>query len=661
MTVQTVAAGLRPRSVFRVTEAHYRDMAVAEDVCRGRFTELGRTLELGTEPDWLGADLPADREWQIAWSKFYYGLDLAHAFRQTGEARFLEVWEGLVRGWIRQVPVGFDASDVAARRVQNWIYAWDLFATAPAFRELAPGFAEELLAGLTEQTLHIREHLTPARNHRTLELYALFVFGLSFPGHVPGLLEFAIAQLDRNLAEEVRRDGVHVEASTHYHCIVLRSFVGARENARRFGVELPPGFDANLARACEFAAHTHRPDGWITTFSDADDGSYLDVLALAADLLGRPDLRYVATRGERGTAPRERNVLFASGGYHVQRSGWGESRRFGDERHLMFDFGPLGAGGHGHYDLLSVEAFGAGRRLLVDPGRYTYDERPAAPDDPPNPRHWFKGTAAHNTVCVDGLDQTPYCRSRPRRGAAEGRLLDRHTAPSLDIVRAEAASPAYDAVHTRRVAFVADEYWIVEDRLRGATPHRYDLRWHLAPEAHGAVTVDGRAVRAPGLALVVAAGAGPVLEDGWCAPEYGVKQPAPVVSVAVDGATEASFITLIVPRDGDGDAAVPDLRVLRANGRTVVEVDGAGPDGEATDVVAWTDAGLPLVFGPVECRAECAWLREPGGGAPPVLRACSVTEVRGMGGRTTIFRSPDAVSWLAWVGHEDGSNAVSWA
>jgi hypothetical protein len=649
---------LRPRSVFCMTAAHHRDVGLAERVCSGRFTELGRTLDLGAEPDWLGADLPADEEWRIAWSKFYFGMDLAHAFRVTGKRRFLEAWQRLVRSWLRQVPVGWDTSDVAARRVQNWIYAWDLFAGAPGFRGLDDGFAEELLEGLAAQTLHIRDHLTPARNHRTLELYALFVFAVAFPQAEPELLDHAVAELHRNLVEETHPDGVHIEASTHYHCIVLRSFVGARENARRYGIELPPGFDAHLARACEFAAHCHRPDGWIPTFSDSDDGSYLDVLALAADLLDRPDLRYVATAGGEGIPPRERHVSFPDGGYHVQRSGWGETETFARERFLMLDCGPLGAGGHGHYDALSVEIAGGGRSLVVDPGRYTYDERPAAGDDPPNPRHWFKGTAAHNTVCVDGVDQTPYRRSKPKGPVAQARLVDRRTAPSFDVLRGEVTSPAYDAVHTRRVAFVAEEYWLVEDRLTAPTAHRYDLRWHLAAEAQGATEVAGPAVLAPGLALVFAPGAAPVLERGWVAPEYGVKRAAPVVRLAAEGAADATFLTLVTPR-ADGRRA-PALRVVRDDTITVVEVTGTGGDGGATDTVAWGEDDAPLVLGDVECRAACAWRREPGDEAPPILRACRVREVRG--GDATIFRAPEPVSWLAWVGRDDDDgDAVSWA
>jgi hypothetical protein len=542
----TAAQAVRPRSLFCMIERHHRDLARAEAVAAGRFPELGRTLDLGLDPDWLGDPrLPADTEWQIAWSKFYWGLDLAHAFAVTGERRYLAAWEQLVRSWLRRAGVGaaaWDTSDVAARRVQNWLYAWDLFASAPAFEGLGDGVEDEILDGIRAQAIQIRDHLTPARNHRTLELYALFSVALALPGLVEGLQELAIDELHRNLVEEMRPDGVHIEQSTHYHLIVLRSFVGARENARRFGVELPDGFDAHLSRALDFGMHCHRPDGEIPELSDADGGSYLDLLELAADLLDRDDWRFVATRGAQGRPPRRRNVSFPHGGYHVQRSGWDH-----DARWLIFDCGPLGAGGHGHYDLLSFELAAGGRPLIVDPGRYTYSEIPEAAGDPPNPRHWFKGTAAHNTVCVDGLDQTPYFRGRHKGPVATGRLLSRAAVPGLDILRAEAISPCYEAVHERRISFVEDAYWVVEDQLRGAQAHRYDLRFHLAPEAWERVEVDGQIVRAPGVELEIAADARPVIEAGWVSPLYGVKVSAPVVSVAVEGRAEARFRTVIRP------------------------------------------------------------------------------------------------------------------
>ena len=72
--------------MFCVIEHAYRDRRVAEDACAGKFTENGVSLEPGLDPNWQMAGLPHDEEWQIAWVKFYFGLDLAAAFAQTGRS-----------------------------------------------------------------------------------------------------------------------------------------------------------------------------------------------------------------------------------------------------------------------------------------------------------------------------------------------------------------------------------------------------------------------------------------------------------------------------------------------------------------------------------------------------------------------------------------------
>lgn len=578
----------RPRPVFCVVADAYRDLAVAEAVCAGRFTHAGVTLELGPEPDWTGAAFPPDAEWRIEWSKFYYSLNLAHAYRETGDARFPRAWERLVRSWIEQVPVGSDTSDVSARRILNWIYAWDSFANASRFDDFSEGLEAELFASLAAQVRHLRDNLTAERNHRTLELYALFVAALALPrlDESETLIDFAVAELHCNLLADVRPDGVHREHSTHYHMLVLRSFLGARENARCFEVQFPDGFDAHLQRACDFALHCHRPDGTIPALSDSDAGNYSDLLALAADLFDRPDYLYATTGGARGVAPERSNVDFPDGGYFIQRSGWGtDARTLRDARYLIFDAGALGDGGHGHYDALSVEIYAHGRPLVIDPGRYTYSEHGE------NWRRWFKSTRAHNTVCVDGLDQTPYRCGKPKGPTARGHLLERLSAPSLEVLCGEVLSPAYEARHVRRVFFVAGEYWLVVDELSGERPHRYDLRFHLAHEAWRQTRVESNGanneVRAPGLALVFSAPHAPRLEDGWVSPVYGVKHPAPVVSVVSEGEAEARFFTLVMPLDANAPA--PRMLVQEGDGarRTRVEIVGMGEDGTATDVLTW--------------------------------------------------------------------------
>jgi hypothetical protein len=541
--IAQLRAGVRPKPVFCVIEYVHRNRALADAVCAGEFTENGVTLSLGVPPDWLRDGLPQDEEWRIAWSKFYFGLDLAAAYAETGETRFLRTWEILVDSWMRQVPVSAGPTDAIARRIQNWIYAWNIFADAPDFSGLSGGLDENIVAGLRDQARYLRAHLTAERNHRTLELYALFLLACALPEAADAdLLDFSMQAVYQNLLTDIRPDGVHREHSTHYHMVVLRTFLAARENARRLGLEFPAGYDERLERACEFAMHCHRPDGGIPTLSDSDAGSYGDLLQLASSLLDRPDFLYAATAGVHGTPPRKRYVDFPDAGYYIQRSGWGENGMpFQDERFLIFDSGGLGDGGHGHYDLLSIEVAAGGRPLIVDPGRYTYSEHP------PNLRRWFKGTAAHNTVQVDGLDQAPYRCGKPKQPLPEARLLERWSAPGLDVLCGMASSPCYEVRHTRRVFFIDDEYWVIHDIIQGERPHRYDLRFHLAPEASGRTSIIGHSVRAPGLALTFSPGSELRLEQGWVAPRYGVKLRAPVISAVIDGLCSAEFVTVLAP------------------------------------------------------------------------------------------------------------------
>jgi hypothetical protein len=104
------------------------------------------------------------------------------------------------------------------------------------------------------QVAWLRDNLTPRRNHRTPDSTCCSSSPCAArPGQERRTADFALAELERNLGSDFRPDGVHVESSTHYHLIVLRSLVGVRENARRFALELRPGFDERLSRALDFA------------------------------------------------------------------------------------------------------------------------------------------------------------------------------------------------------------------------------------------------------------------------------------------------------------------------------------------------------------------------------------------------------------------------
>ena len=384
---------------------------------------------------------------------------------------------------------------------------------------------------------------------------------------------------------------------------------------------------------------------------DSDAGNYSDLLQLASSSFSRPDFLNAATSGTQGVPPEKRYVSFTDAGYYIQRSGWGKGKTpFERESFLIFDCGALGDGGHGHYDMLNVEIAGGGKSLIIDPGRYTYSEHP------PNFRHWFKGTAAHNTVCVDGLDQVAYRRGKPKKPLPQARLIGRWSAPGFDLLCGTVQSSCYGAIHTRRICYIADEYWIIFDSLAGEQPHRFDLRFHLSPEAWGNVHIADSTVHAPGLTLVFSHGSRLRMEPGWFAPLYGVKVEAPVISAIIDGTSSAEFVTVVMPSDMSRQA--PELKVLHSqidpSPNLAVEISGTGRDGASTDYVALSPSITNHAISSFECRASAVWARSVGQRENARFVACNVQECRANQDNRILFAaSPQPAAWVSWD-HQHG-------
>jgi uncharacterized heparinase superfamily protein len=551
-----------------------------EAVMQGYFKFNGETHQLADPIDWL-TNPSVDVEWHILMHKFYYAAGLGQAFLATGDERYTQRWMALLDGWMRVTPVGFIAADVTGRRVQNWIYSTRAFLTHGAAHEAQVDafFVRRLLASLSVQVDFLCSNLTPKRNHRTLELYAIFLAGVAFPElrRAGYWREFALRETVVNMQADLQTDGVHCEQSTDYHHLAVRNWLHVRTLAESNGVQVPPAMDALLEHALAFSLHMHKPDGLMPSFSDGDVHSFTPLLMHGAQLFGREDMRFIGTQGQQGTPPSSRTAHFPASGYHVLRSQWALPPGFADMQHLVFDCGPLGEGNHGHFDALSFELAAYGRSLVVDPGRYTYNEAGGT-----NWRVHFRSTAAHNTVCVDGRSQTSYMPrpikqpSRHGQGAVRHKingpapvtcLIESSVADVLDLLHGRCASHEYDAVHERCIVFVDQRYWIISDWLRAPSVHDYTLNFQLGPEADKQADLscqDGVRCDSPGLVL-----AQPLRNDqrtalvgGWVSSRYGYKQAAPAVRTQAHGCN-VDFDTVLLPRHGThpglqvADMAVP--------------------------------------------------------------------------------------------------------
>jgi len=237
---------------------------------------------------------------------------------------------------------------------------------------------------------------------------------------------------------------------------------------------MPEAMDELMRKALEFSLYAHNPAGIVPAFSDGDRADFRYLLAQGHELYGSEEMLYVATKGARGYPPRCTSVNFPASGYVILRSGWGEERFYEDERHLILDCGPLGAGNHGHLDLLSFEMAAYGRPLIVDPGRYTYDESGEV-----NYRALFRGTSYHNTVQIDGKNQAHY-EVRRTKFKITGPHPDHElrtfiTGETFDYIHGVARSHEYPVVHERKICFLRPDYWVICDELRADEHHDYEL------------------------------------------------------------------------------------------------------------------------------------------------------------------------------------------
>ena len=317
-----------PRPVFCVTAQERRDLRGRRGG-RAPGASCSRAIArgLGTAPDWLGAELPADEEWRIEWSKFYYGRDLAARIRGHRRAplpaKHGSRWSA--RGSTRCRPGRTRATSPrggcrtgSTRGRTSWRRRHSTASRT--------GWPSGVRGASREQARLVRAAAQPgAQPPHARALRAVPGRARRCPTLDPDgeLLRFAMAELERQPGDRVPR---RRRAPRELHALPpdRAALVPRRARERRAasGCASRPAFDAALGRACDFAAALHaarRPDpGALRRRQRA-----LRRPARARRrLLDRPDLRWAATAGAAGR-PAARDVSFPDGGYFIQRSGWG--------------------------------------------------------------------------------------------------------------------------------------------------------------------------------------------------------------------------------------------------------------------------------------------------------------------------------------------------
>jgi hypothetical protein len=504
--------------------------------------------------------LPADRTWSenplsdSNWQFLDHSLMIVHslfrAWIETGEVTFRDRGVAILQDWSHDNP----------RTGGRSVWAWNdhsaalravVLACVSLYLPMEPWLESALL-------LHGRTLADPAFyvNHGNHALNQMI--GLLEVGAVVGRsdwMSLARGRMSVLAAESIDTQGVTNEQSVAYQAYNYSRYNLARARLLAHGLTPPASF-GRVPLMTNFLGYAILPNGEYDMLGDTDRAKGPAIPGTWAE--------YSATQGRSGVRPPDTVGVYRAG-FAFARTGWGDRRAFTDEMAISLRWGPAPFI-HGHADHGSVTVYGYGSRLIVDPGKYSYNSDPY--------RVYFKGRTAHNVVTVDGVTWSKTARSD---------LLSHSRNSTMFTARVRLAGNA-GVSHVRGVVFSRNlGYTLVEDRLSSTVSRTYRQLWHLTEDARPYVqpwhfrtqrttrgNVQVRQLLITGTSSRVLTGRTSPIQ-GWLAYEYGNRLPAPVVEFRRAG-SNVRFLTLIVPAPGTAASGVSELKLTSTGYSVVIKV-----------------------------------------------------------------------------------------
>jgi uncharacterized heparinase superfamily protein len=529
--------------------ARYRDLfpatvdaelAEARRLAAHQFTFLSQTMAHGDRIAW-SRDPISGRDWprafsrdivyrgpdrlgdiKLPWelSKHQYFFTLGKAAWLSGDAAPAVEIMKQIDHWIDDNPadtgIHWISALEAGTRATSWIMAYPFYAESGDRH-----FHSRLIASIARHLLFVEQHLSTgafANTHLVGEAAALVVGGLFVKCRDSARwVATGLQVLDKEIERQLTADAGHVERSVAYHRFFLDQYYLVAALLAANGRSLSTPTLQSMERATAYLMNMLFADGTAPAFGDADDArglwfradaptDYRGLLALGSVLFGRLDFKSASASetedvfwlfGSKGIAAfdaldasshRAASIAFPDAGYYVLRGGCPID---GDPT-LVFDCGPLGFGsaGHGHADALSFQLHVGGYSFFVDPGTFSYNLDYAWRDA-------FRGTRAHNTLVVDGQDQSVPGDRMSWKTAARSKALGWVTTRWFDLV--DGAHDGYrrlsDPVsHRRVICFLKPDVWVIWDNVTASDYHEIEMLLHLRPDCRVDATPGGKMV-----------------------------------------------------------------------------------------------------------------------------------------------------------------------
>jgi len=561
-------------------------------------------VHMGTPIDWLH-NPTNDLEFTWIFNRHWHMEDLGKAYLLTGREEYVHTFIRHFEEWMAQnAPAQEKPYEEATYfqrpgpwrlletglRVQSWIWTYRMVEGSP---RISDSFRERFFGALAEHADYLTRYLGSVEiNHAIMHMQGLFMIGVFHADHPRSPLwrQLAAERLELCMLRQVGDEGVQSELTTHYHNGSIGMFGTPYLLGLKTGYEFPEWYARKLAQMGAFTEAAIRPDGQATPIGDSDwishgrrplgligailnDEALLKAGEVSEELLWLFGSEvYLSMRDSQSAfMPSEVSLAFEQTGYYFVKS---------KGQHLFFDAAGMG-GAHGHADALSLEWMWNGQLIFADIGRYTYEEGEW--------RRYFKSTRAHNTVTVDGLDQTPYVATQrwgePVASCETLRWIDNDSFAFIEATHDGYLRLERPVLH-RRWTLVGKEadLLLVVDWLEGDGERSIEQRFQLHPDAAvelgGSDSDDAASGIASQRASVVYPATGTRVdlywvtgegasdgfavaeEAGWISRIYGEKEPNRVLSMSGQASGTKAIACLALPQQAASGSAAARLEAF---------------------------------------------------------------------------------------------------
>ncbi|WP_419784514.1 alginate lyase family protein [Maridesulfovibrio sp.] len=528
-------------------------LRAADSVLNGRFNIFAlRDCDLGFPPKWnrdpltgitaplgFGKKLNYRDEALVGNIKYLWEpnrhlelVTLAQAYSFSSDEKYANGCRELLQSWFEECPyllgVNWTSSLELGVRLVNWAFAWQLLGGDDSFLFAGPDgqkFRSRWLESVYQHCHFINGYFSrfsSANNHLLGEYMGLFAGSTVWPcwKESAGWQKKAKAGLEAEAITQNFPDGCNREQGIWYHhevadMLLLCGLIGQSND-----VSFSDAYWMQLESMIEFIGSMADTKLNIPMIGDSDDAVmvrfvpdedfsvFRSLLASGAVLFTRADFAQKAglfddksrcllgkdgesrfnelLKSEQSEAEGFRRS-YPDGGYYILGCDFETDR----EVKLIVDAGPLGftsIAAHGHADALSMVLSIGGNELLIDPGTYAYHTERKW-------RDYFKGTSAHNTVRIDGLDQSVSGGNFMWTRHANAACVSLGLSAEEDFFSGthDGYSRLDDPVtHSRSISFLKDGTEIeVSDSLDCSESHEMEIFWHLA-ESCGVEIDDSR-------------------------------------------------------------------------------------------------------------------------------------------------------------------------